>query len=127
MICHIYIYALLSANGTGMFIEILSKQNMLPAPEKCLPPTFQPRLDTFLSEERPYFPGAMKLNQEVLLLALQVRQIARALRAEATQRLFGDPTQMIFESIYITSRKTRVQTLHHLIEHSQDNWKNRVS
>jgi hypothetical protein len=123
MICHIDIYALLSANGTGMFVEVLSKQNMLPSPEKCLAPTLQPRLGTFLPEERPYFPGAMRLNQEVLLLALQVGQIARDLRAEATQRLFGDPAQMISESIYITSRRTRIQTLHHLIQHCRDIWK----
>jgi hypothetical protein len=95
MICRIDVYALLSANGNGMFVGGLVKQNMLPSPEKFLPPALETPLDTFLPEEQPYFRGVMKLDQEVLLLALQVGQIARDLRAEATQRLFGGPTRMI--------------------------------
>jgi hypothetical protein len=86
MICRIDVYALLSANGTGMFVEALLKQNMLPPPERCLP-TFPGQTDAFFPEERAYFPALIKLNQEVLLLALQVGQIARDLRSETTQRL----------------------------------------
>jgi hypothetical protein len=123
MICCIDVYALLSANGTGIFVETLLDQNMLPSPERCLPPTFQTQLDAFLPEERPYFPASIRLNQEVLLLALQVGQLARDLRAETRERIFGDRTHMMPESMFITSRRARTQTLHHLMHRSQDNWR----
>jgi hypothetical protein len=107
MICRINVYALLSANGTAMFVEALLKQNMLPSLERCLPNLPGPK-DTFFPQERAYFPALIRLNQEVLFLALQVGQIARDLRAETTQRLFGDLTRMIPESIFLMGRRARI-------------------
>jgi hypothetical protein len=126
MICCIDVYALLSGKGTGVFLEVLLEQNMLPSPERCLSPTFQTQLSTFLPDEDPYFPAVIKLNQEVLLLALQVGQLALSLRAEMGERLFGDPTQIVPESTFIASRRTRIRTLHHLMQHSQDHWRKQV-
>jgi hypothetical protein len=114
----------LSAGGTGKFVEVLLKQSMLPSPERYLPPTFQPNLDIFLAEDRPYFPSLIGLNQEVLLLAQQVDQLERDLSpAEVRRRLFGDPTRMIPESMYITSRRTRIQAFHQLMYDSQHIWR----
>ncbi|KAE9381423.1 hypothetical protein N431DRAFT_321494 [Stipitochalara longipes BDJ] len=123
MICRIDVYALLCANGTGRFVDVLLKQNMLPSPERCLPPTFQHHLDTFPPSERPYFPALIRLNQEVVLLALQVGQLARELRAEVKQRDFGDPAKIIPESAVFMSRRTRIQALHNLMHRSQDSWR----
>jgi hypothetical protein len=121
MICRMDVYALSSADGTAMFVEALLKQNMLPSPERFLP-NLPGQKDTFFPQERVYFPVLIRLDQEDLFLALQVGQIARDLRAETTQRLFGDPTWMIPESIFLTGRRARIQTLQQPIHHSRDKW-----
>jgi len=123
MICRIDVYALLFANGTGGFVEVLLKQNMLPAPERCIPPTATTQLEAFSSEERSYFPALIRLNQEVLLLALQVGQLARDLRAEARQRLSGNPEQLIPETMFSMSRRTRIEALHNLMYRSEGIWR----
>jgi hypothetical protein len=123
MICQVDIYALLCSNGSGTFIEALLKHNLLPAPENCLPPVSPNHSAAVSPEERPYFPALIRLNQEVLLLALQVGQMARVLRAEATQRRWGDPAQMTPEVMFTATQRTRIQNLHHLMEHSRDKWR----
>ncbi|KAN0122549.1 Fungal specific transcription factor domain containing protein [Hyaloscypha variabilis] len=123
MICRIDVYALLCANGKGRFIEGLLKQNMLPSPERCLPPTSESHLEGFPPEEQPYFPALIGLNQEVLLLALQVGQLARDLRVEAKQKLSEDAAQIVSDSTGLMSRRTRIEALHNLVHSCQDSWR----
>jgi hypothetical protein len=106
------IYALLSTGGTAIFAETV-KQNMLPSPEDCLPsPIF------IHPDEQLYFPAMAKLNQEVVLLALQVGQLARTLRAETRQN-FSHQSQQILAN----RRQLRIQELHHLMRVSQTAWR----
>jgi hypothetical protein len=123
MICRIDVYALLCANGKGRFIEGLLKQNMLPSPERCLPPTSESHLEGFPPEEQPYFPALIGLNQEVLLLALQVGQLARDLRVEAKQKLSEDAAQIVSDSTGLMSWRTRIEALHNLVHSCQDSWR----
>lgn len=71
------IYALLSTNGSGNFAEML--RDSLPLPEACFSPSI-PGSHLPTQNAGFYFPAAMKLNQEVHILALQVGQLTRDLR-----------------------------------------------
>jgi hypothetical protein len=122
LVCRIDIYALLSASGNGIFVEILLKDNMLPAPERTLPPITLGQESILYPEEQPFFPALHKLNQEVLLVALRVGQLARDLRAEAKLRQYENQSQLIPESLFIMNRRTRIQELHLSLENSRASW-----
>jgi hypothetical protein len=122
-ICSIDIYALLSISGTGALAEALLKQNILPTPEGCLPPASAGNSPVIYPEEQDFFPAILKLNQEVTLLGLQVRQLARSLRDEAFRRQYGSRNQTVSEEMFLLNRKTRVQNLHCLMQHSKNSWR----
>jgi hypothetical protein len=122
LVCRIDIYALLSTSGTGTFVEVLLKENMLPVAERTLPP-ISPGMDLVVyPEEQPFFPSLLKLNQEVLLAALRVGQLARDLRAEAKSRQYGIQNQQIPNSLFVMNRRARVQNLHRALESSRSSW-----
>jgi hypothetical protein len=117
MVCRINIYALLSASGTGVFVEVLQKDNMLPSPEKSLPPISLDQRSTFYPEEEPFFPTLQKLSRETFLVALRVGQLGRDFRTEARSRQYEtDP-------LFILHRQTHVQNLHRALDHSQASWR----
>jgi hypothetical protein len=122
-ICAIDIYALLSVSGTGTFVELLLKQNMMPMPERCLTPLPHGQSLVIYPEEQSFFPAVLKLNQEVILLALRVGQEAAKLRAEAAQRRYGSEHQSVSGEMFIMNRRARIQELHRLMEHSRDAWR----
>jgi len=125
LVCRIDIYALLSASGTGSFVEVLLEENMLPTPERTLPPISRGQASVLYPEEQPFFPALSELNQEVLLVALQVGQLARDLRAEEKSRQYGNQAQIIPEPAFFMNRRTRIQNLHRMLEHSRASWKAR--
>ena len=125
IICCIDVYALLSNSGTGVFMESLLKQNMLPAPERSLAPISRDHEQIFYPEEQSFFPAVLELNQAVLLLALKVGQLGRDLRAETLQRQYENPNDIVPEPVFLVSRQTRVQALHHLMQSSRVDWRAR--
>ncbi|KAG4410714.1 hypothetical protein IFR04_016148, partial [Cadophora malorum] len=88
MIFCIDVYALLSASGTGMFAEVVSKQNMLPLPERCLLPETAEQLLVEFPEEQTHFSRIITITQEIFSIALQVGRLAKALRTEVSQERF---------------------------------------
>ncbi|KAH7378960.1 fungal-specific transcription factor domain-containing protein [Cadophora sp. MPI-SDFR-AT-0126] len=114
MICCIDVYALLSAGGTGMFVEVVLNQNMLLS-ERCLLPETAGQPQVIYPEEQAYFPGIIATNQEIVLIALQVGRLGRALRAEASQRRFVDSAHVLDD--------THIQNLRQLMLNSRTKWK----
>jgi hypothetical protein len=102
------IYALLCTSGSGIFVEVLLKENMLPAPERTLPPISLDSELAFYPEERPFFPTLQKVSQEVFLVALQMGQLARDLRTEARARQYEMPNLSMSDSLFIMDRQSRV-------------------
>ncbi|KAH7309385.1 fungal-specific transcription factor domain-containing protein [Rhexocercosporidium sp. MPI-PUGE-AT-0058] len=121
IICCIDVYALLSASGTGMFVEVVLEQNMLPLPERCLPLERAGEPHMIYSEEQTYFPGVISINQEIVLIALQVGRLGRSLRAEANQRRFGGSAH-IHDKAYNIERYHRIQNLHRVLHDSRMKW-----
>jgi len=121
MIYCIDVYALLSASGTGMFVEVVLKQNMLPLPERCLLPDREGQPQVIYPEERAYFPGIISINQEIVLIALQAGRLGRALRAEANQRHFGGASH-IHDDNYHMERYNRIQSLHQGLRDLRIKW-----
>ena len=115
------VYALLTLSGTCNFAEVLMSQNMLPSPES--PPLTPGQQQAFYPEREKYFSAIVKVNQEVLALAIQVGQLARTLREEAAQREHGNRREMVPDSIYLMARRTRVQSLQRLLLQSPDKWR----
>jgi hypothetical protein len=122
LVCQIDIYALLSASGSGIFVEVLLKENMLPAPERILPPIPLDEESVLYPEEQAFFPTVQKVSQEVFLVALQVGQLARDLRTEAKSRQYEIQNLSMHDSLYIIDRETRVQGLHRSLDHSRASW-----
>jgi hypothetical protein len=120
-ICAIDIYALLSANGTGAFIEAILEQKMLPKPERCLPPISSGK-DSVIYPEEHNFLAVLSLNQEVSLVALQVGQLARDLRAEVIQRQYGNVTEVASETQFLAERKFRIAELRSRMFDSESTW-----
>ena len=125
MICCIDVYALLSSSGTGVFMESLLKQNMLPTPEKSLAPVPRDQVLVFYPEERAFFPALLEMNQEVLLLALKVGQLGRDLRTEYVQRQHDNPNHVVPDPVLLMNRQNRVQALHRLMRDSRTAWRDR--
>jgi len=124
-ICCIDIYALLSVSGGGTFIEALLKQNVLPVPERTIPPLeFGRPVALYHLEEQPFFPDLLIINQEVLLLALHVGQIAHEFRAEATRGQFEATDEMGPKSSTV-HQLTRIQNIHRLLRDSKAAWHTR--
>ncbi|KAH7417033.1 fungal-specific transcription factor domain-containing protein [Cadophora sp. MPI-SDFR-AT-0126] len=121
MIYCIDVYALLSASGTGMFVEVVLKQNMLPLPERCLLPERTGQPQVIQPEEQAYFPGVITINQEIVLIALQVGRLGRTLRAEARQRHFGESSHLL-DNNYNMERYNQVQVLHQVLRDSRLKW-----
>lgn len=122
-VCSIDIHALLSGSGTGNFVEVLLKENLIPEPERILPPLTQGQESVIYAEEEPFFSTLHKLNQEIFLLALRVGQLARDLRDEAKSREYENQNLLTPESIYFTNRRSRIQNLYRTLEHSQASWR----
>lgn len=112
------IHALLSCSGSASFVEGVSKRNMVPPPEKVLA-MWSPGTPFHPSEE-PYFPALIRVNQEAFSIALQVGQLARTLREEATQRALGTSTHQPSESVFHFNRRTRIQALIQLTQQARD-------
>jgi hypothetical protein len=115
------VYALLTLSGTGNFAEALMSQNMLPSPDS--PPLTPGQHQAFYPEREKYFSAIVKVNQEVLALAIQVGQLARTLREETAQREHGNCREVVPDSVYLMARRTRVETLQRLLLHSPDKWR----
>ncbi|KAH7364485.1 fungal-specific transcription factor domain-containing protein [Rhexocercosporidium sp. MPI-PUGE-AT-0058] len=124
MIYCIDVYAVLSASGTGMFVEVVLKQNMLPTPERCLLPARADQPQIIYPEEQPYFPTLIHLNQEVILIALQVGQLGRALRAETSRQQYEVET---INNVPSMNRYDRIQCLHRQILDSRIKWRSQFT
>jgi len=122
MIYCIDVYALLSASGTGMFVEVVLKQNMLPLPERCLLPDRPGQPQVICPEEQAHFLAIININQEIVLIALQVGRLGKALRTEASQRRFGGSAH-VPGNVYNMERYSRIQNLHRLILDSKTKWR----
>ncbi|KAK0126142.1 hypothetical protein ONS95_007761 [Cadophora gregata] len=122
MIYCIDVYALLSASGMGMFVEVVLKQNMLPLPERCLLPERVGQPQVIYPEEQSYFPEVISINQEIILIALEAGRLGRALRAEADQRRFGNASPGL-EDTYQMKRYDRIQNLHQILHDSRMKWR----
>lgn len=129
------VYTLLSMSGTGIFTETLIKENLVPSPERCLPPaaTTSSRHSSSMSamsqapsffqpQEQAYFPGLVKLHQEVLLLAFRIGQQAREMRAEEMQKRFQPSNTAVSESVSLNARRSRIQKLHTSIYQYDSTW-----
>ncbi|KAH9218950.1 fungal-specific transcription factor domain-containing protein [Leptodontidium sp. 2 PMI_412] len=114
------VYAVLSASGTGMFVEVVLKQNMLPSPERRLLPTRADQPPLIYPEEQAYFPIVININQEIILIALQVGRLGKALRAETSHQYFGSA---ILDNPRIVDRHNRIQSLQKLILDSRMKWR----
>ncbi|KAL2064833.1 hypothetical protein VTL71DRAFT_3973 [Oculimacula yallundae] len=113
-------YACLSACGSGTVVEVILKQNMLPSPERCLLPAVAGQPQIIYPEEQAYFPALININQEIILIALQVGRLGRALRAEADQQQFAD---VELSNEQIADRRNRIRSLHKLIMDSRAKWR----
>ena len=122
-VCSIDIHALLSGSGTGNFVEMLVKENLIPEPERILPPLSQGQESVIYPEEEPFFSTLHKLNQEIFLVALRVGQLARDLRDEAKSRQYENQNLLIPESTFFMDRRSRLQNLYRTLEHSQASWR----
>lgn len=125
LICRMDIYALLSATGTGIFVEVLLKENILPAPERSLPPISLDQESVVYPQEQQFFPTLQKVGQEVFLIALHVGQLGRDLRMEARSRQFESQNLTVPNSLLTMNMQTRVQDLHRALEHSRATSQNR--
>jgi hypothetical protein len=123
MICCIDVYALLSSSGTGAFTKDLLKNNMFPTPERSLTPLSLDQHPVFYPEEESFFPGILKLNHEVLLVALKVGQLARDLREETSQRMFKIGESLTSDPAYLINRWTRINNLRRFMQSSQNKWR----
>lgn len=122
LICRIDIYALLSASGTGNFVEALLEDDTLPVPEKTLPPISLDTESVIHPEEQPFFPTIQKVNQETFLVALQVGQRARELRAESRARRYEIQTLSTPDPLFLMEREARIQNLHRALDHCRASW-----
>lgn len=120
------IYALLSTSGTGMFVEVVLKQNMLPLPERCLLPERAGQPQVIYPEEQAYFPALISINQEIVLIALQVGRLGRALRAEANQTQIEGPAYVLDDTSRM-ERYHRIQGLRRLILDSRMKWRSQFA
>lgn len=125
LVCRMDIYALLSASGTGIFVDVLLKENMLPAPERTLPPLSLNQESVVYLQEQPFFPTLQKVNREVFLTALQIGQVARELRTEARSRQYENHNLSMPDSLFVMDIQARVQKFHRFLEHSRATWQNR--
>lgn len=116
------VYALLSTTGSGTFAQALLGKNMLPTPERHVSPIALGLPHTIPPDEQLYFPELQQLNQQVLLLAAQIGQMARSFRSEA-HRKFSDPTQSALETAYFLNCRMRVQALHKMVENTRQSWR----
>jgi hypothetical protein len=119
------IYALLSTTGTGSFSEILLQQNMIPEPEQISTPIQLGFPQSFYNEEESQFPELIRLNQEMLVLALQIGKMAQELRAEAARMTLVGGDQDVPDAMYQMNRRTRIRELHRVIENSRTEWRSR--
>lgn len=115
-ICSIDISALLSVSGTGVFVESLREQNMIPPPERCLPHLLPGQSAAIYPEQEGFFPKILTLNQDVLLLAFEVGKLAQDLRQEHQSQLVSEPAFHI-------NRRARIEHLQRQMEHSRDIWR----
>lgn len=123
MICCIDVYALLSSSGSGAFTEELLKNNMFPTPERSLTPLSLDQHPVFHSEEECFFPGILRLNHEVLLVALKVGQLARDLRGETSKRISENEESSISNPAYLINRQTRINSLRRFMQNAQNKWR----
>ncbi|KAH6694380.1 fungal-specific transcription factor domain-containing protein [Leptodontidium sp. MPI-SDFR-AT-0119] len=108
------VYALLSTTGTGMIAEVVLKQNMLPLPERYLLPERAGQPQVICPEEQAYFLRIIAINQEIVLIALRVGRLGKALRAEASQRRF-EGSAHVLDGTHNMERRNRIQKLRQLI------------
>lgn len=116
------VYALLSATGSGTFAQALLGKNMVPTPERHVSHIALNHPQEISLGEQPYFPEIQKLNQQVLLLAAQIGQMAQNFRSEA-QRIFSDPTQISPETAYFLNCRMRVQALQEMVGNTWQSWR----
>jgi len=122
MIFCIDVYALLSASGTGMFAEVVSKQNMLPLPERCLLPETDGHPQVIFPEEQAHFPRIIAVTQEIFLLALQVGRLAKVLRTEVNQKS-SEGFAHVLDDTHNIERSTRIRNLRRLIFDRNTEWR----
>jgi len=122
MIFCIDVYALLSASGTGMFAEVVSKQNMLPLPERCLLPETDGHPQVIFPEEQAHFPRIIAVTQEIFLLALQVGRLAKVLRTEVNQKS-SEGFAHVLDDTHNIERSTRIRNLRQLIFDRNTEWR----
>lgn len=103
-------------------MEALLKEDRLPVPERTLPPISLDVESMMYAEEEPFCPIIQKISQEVFMLALQVGQLARDLRAEARSRQYDIQNVSMHDSLFVMDRQTRIQNLHRTLDHSQASW-----
>ncbi|KAG0650954.1 hypothetical protein D0Z07_2692 [Hyphodiscus hymeniophilus] len=119
-ICSIDVYALLSSNGTGAFVDSLLMQNMIPPPDKCVPQLSHGQSPVPYTEDQPFLTAILDLNQQVMMLAFEVGKVARDLRKEDQRQKQSAP-----DPGFQVHRRARLQHLHRHMEHSQDTWRSR--
>jgi hypothetical protein len=115
-------YALLSTAGTGKFVESILKNSMMPAPKECLAPLTPSAPQVFYPEEEGLFPALLQLNQEVLLAAIHVGEMARDMRSEAILHQSSEPLPHTKERIYASNRQQRLQELQTQLRNSYATW-----
>lgn len=116
------VYALLSTSGMGIFVELVLKRNMLPLPERCLLPEKAGQPQVIYPEEQAHFPRIITITQEVVLIALQVGRLGKALRAEASERCFRSSAHVLDDTRNM-DRSKRIQDLRQLIFDLQSKWR----
>lgn len=125
--CMVDVIAMLSNAGTGTFLDGILETRSLPAPHECLPPLVPGHRQIIYPEEEGYFPGLLRLNQEVVFAAVQVGKLASNLRKEDEQRRSNELMPPVSETAYIMDCERRVQDIHSTLSNNFGIWCNRYT
>ncbi|KZF26886.1 hypothetical protein L228DRAFT_235892 [Xylona heveae TC161] len=85
-VCIIDIFVVLGGTGSGEFMQAIMRLNLLPPALSTLPPRSSLISGPLFPEEQNIFLPILQLNRELVILAAELGQMAKVLRADAVQR-----------------------------------------
>ncbi|KAI9731287.1 MAG: hypothetical protein M1818_007912 [Claussenomyces sp. TS43310] len=88
-------YALLSGTDDGAFLQALVLNHMVPLPQENLYSIGLAPSTTSSHEDSRHFPGIRELNIEVVLLSVQIGQVAHEIRSRCAHSPVRDHIQVV--------------------------------
>lgn len=111
-VCCIDLYALFSGAGSGEFVGMVLKNDMIPAPNFQIYPLDPSGSNPFYSSENDTLPTILQLNYDVFILAAKLGLLASEFRQEENDPYGGGSfSQQEFSQIQQADRRKRLVEL----------------